>query len=65
MIMPFGAHALITIYRLLEAELATCISTEIPSLEIFVDHAETKVLYVNCESKCWRDCVTYAIDLLL
>ena len=63
--MSFGAHALITIVRLLEAELAIWMTTEIPSLEIFVDLAETKVLFVNCESLCWRDCVTYDIDLFL
>ena len=65
MTMSFGAHALITIVRLLEAELAIWMTTEIPCLEIFVDHAGAKVLYFNCESLCWRDCVTYVIDLLL
>ena len=63
--MPFGAHALITIVRLLHVEFAISIKTEKPSLEIFVDLTETKVLSVDGESLCRRDCVTYDLDLFL
>jgi CBS domain-containing protein len=65
MLVPLGAHALLTIVGLLLVEFAVDILAEILRLHLFVLRAEIELLLVISKSDGLRHCAAYVLDLFL